>query len=88
MPLPENSLVGAAVAMFSTPAMALLPNRVLCGPRSTSTRSTSIRSLKAAAWKPIGTSSMTTATSDSTAIPFEKVPMPRILMLKLPGWLP
>src|SRR3569832_24372 len=88
MALPVNSAVGAAVVMLRTPAMALLPNSVLCGPRSTSTRSTSTRSLNAAAWKPRGTSSMTTATSDSTAIPLEKVPMPRMLIAKLPGCEP
>jgi hypothetical protein len=76
------------VVMLIAPAIELLPNSVLCGPFSTSMRPTSARSLKAPACMPSGTSSTITATSASTPMPSEKVPMPRILMLKLPGWVP
>ena len=75
------------VVMLIAPAMALLPNSVLCGPFSTSTRLTSVRSLNEAAWYASGMSSTMTATSDSTPIPNEKVPMPRMLMLLLAGWV-
>ncbi len=61
-------LLGASVVMLTTPADAALPNRVLWGPRSTSTCWTSTRAAKAAAWKAWGTSSMTTATLGWVAI--------------------
>ena len=37
--LPRDSPSGARVTTLITPADAFLPNSVLCGPRSTSTRS-------------------------------------------------
>ncbi|MNY68241.1 hypothetical protein D3C86_2059710 [compost metagenome] len=64
-----NLALGSRVVMLIRPAEALLPYRVLCGPRSTSIRSTSVRSEKARAWKETGTSSSWTATLGSTPMP-------------------
>ena len=60
-----------------TPALAFLPNSVPCGPRSTSSRATSARSLKASAARLSTTPSSTVETEGSTAIENEVVPSPR-----------
>jgi len=43
---PSNSWVGLALTRFTAPAMAFLPNRMGCGPRSTSTRSRSRKAMR------------------------------------------
>ncbi len=45
--LPPKMDVGLSVVMLTTPADALLPNRVVCGPRRTSICDTSDRLVKA-----------------------------------------
>ena len=75
----SNSSPGAWVTTFTTPAEAFLPNRVLCGPRSTSMRSMSSRSLKAWDDRTKGTSSTTMATLGSMLMLNTLVPMPRRL---------
>ena len=67
--------VGRADVMLTTPAVAFLPNSVPCGPRSTSTRSTSNRSERPDPLGPVTTPSMTTLTLVST--PLTKVGLPR-----------
>src|SRR5689334_24519387 len=52
----SNESVGCLVMILIRPADADLPYSVLCGPRRTSMRSTSGRSLNARAWKGSGTS--------------------------------
>src|SRR5471032_1794789 len=80
--------VSGLVTMLIAPATADLPNSVLCGPFSTSMRVMSARSLKAWNWVAMGMSSMMTATSDSTPMPTETVPMPRMKMALLAAVVP
>ncbi|MNE10970.1 hypothetical protein D3C80_1037090 [compost metagenome] len=63
---------------LSTPAEAFLPNRVPCGPRSTSMRSRSSRSRVDWPGRPNTTPSTTVATVGSTPGEVEMVPTPRM----------
>ena len=63
--------------MLTTPADAFLPNNVPCGPRSTSMRSTSNRSVKPSPARLSTTPSSTAATEGSAAIEKLIVPTPR-----------
>ena len=68
---------GLQVVMLITLAEAFLPNSVTCGPRSTSTRSTSWSSLHASPARACTTPSMTKASDGSAAIEKLIVPTPR-----------
>ena len=63
--------------MLITPALAFLPNSVPWGPRSTSSRATSIRSLNASPERAKTTPSTTVETDGSPAIEKLAVPTPR-----------
>ena len=72
-----KSAVGRFVTMLTTPADAFLPNKVPCGPRNTSMRSTSNRSVKPSPARLKTTPSSTAATEGSAAIEKLMVPTPR-----------
>ena len=63
--------------MLTTPALAFLPNNVPCGPRSTSMRSMSTRSLNASPARLYTTPSTTAETDGSPASENVDVPTPR-----------
>ena len=78
---PVNSSDGPLVRMLITPADALLPNSVDCGPRSTSIASISDKSENACSLRTKGTSSTMTATLGSILVLKTLVPIPRRLKL-------
>ena len=86
--LPRSGPPTGSVMMLTAPAIDALPYSVLCGPLMISIRAASARSLNAMNCRPIGTSSTVTDTSDSTPMPIELVPMPRMLMPLFAGVVP
>src|SRR5262245_15206272 len=82
---PSGSALGAAERMFSTPAVAFLPNSAPCGPRSTSKRSRSTRSEIIMPGRPRYTPSRNTPTLDSSASFAGLRPRPRMATLACRG---
>src|SRR3954467_3993841 len=75
-----NSLrLGLPVMKLITPPVALRPNKVPCGPRSTSTRSRSKYSFWKIGEPSTGTSLTWIAAAASHVTPTHKSPMPRML---------
>ena len=78
---PPISSFGALVVILITPADAFLPNRVDCGPLSTSTRSMVGKSANDDEDRDLGTPSISTKTAGSIPGLFAPLPKPRMTKL-------